>query len=95
MYKISDEVMNFISKTMKTWGVELTAGGKRITKAKIQKVSFQEDAQSPLLFMIVMIPLNHILRKCNAGYKLSKSHEKINHQIYMDDNKLFTKNKKN
>ena len=27
MYKISDEVINFIEKTMKTWSVELTAGG--------------------------------------------------------------------
>ena len=26
MYKISDEVINFIDKTMKTWRVELTAG---------------------------------------------------------------------
>ena len=28
MYKISDEVINFIEKTMKTWKVELTAGGR-------------------------------------------------------------------
>ena len=41
-----------------------------------------------------MMPLNHILRKCTAGYKLSRSQEKINHLMYMDDIKLFTKNKK-
>ena len=29
-----------------------------------------------------MMPLNHILRKYTAGYKLSKSQEKINHLIY-------------
>ena len=28
MYKISDEVINFIEKTMNTWRVELTTGGK-------------------------------------------------------------------
>ena len=38
--------------------------------------------------------LNHILRKCSAGYKLSKSQEKINHLKYMDDVKLFAKNEK-
>ena len=38
------------------------------------------------------MPLNHILRKCTAGYKLSRSYEKINHLIYMDDIKLFAKN---
>ena len=36
--------------------------------------------------------LNHILRKCTAGYQLSRSQEKINHQMYMDDIKLFAKN---
>ena len=41
-----------------------------------------------------MMPLNHILRKCTAGYKLSKSQEKINHLMYMDDIKLFAKNEK-
>ena len=41
-----------------------------------------------------MMPLNHIFRKCTAGYKHSKSQEKINHLMYMDDIKLFTKNQK-
>ena len=27
MYKISDEIIKFIEKTMKTWKVELIAGG--------------------------------------------------------------------
>ena len=41
-----------------------------------------------------MMPLNHILRKCTAGYKLSRSQKKINHLMYMDDIKLFAKNEK-
>ena len=28
------------------------------------------------------MPLNHILRKCTAGYKLSRSQEKINLLMY-------------
>ena len=40
------------------------------------------------------MPLNHILRKCAAGYKLSRSQEKINQLMYMDDIKLFAKNEK-
>ena len=40
-----------------------------------------------------MMPLNHILRKCTAEYKLSRSQEKINHLMYMDI-KLFAKNEK-
>ena len=33
MYKISNEVINFIDKSMKTWRVELTAGGRRLAEA--------------------------------------------------------------
>ena len=94
MYKISDEVINFIEKTMKTWKVELTAGGRSLNEAKVQRGIFQEVALSPLLFIIVMMSLNHILRKCTAGYRLSKSQEKINHLMYVDDIKLFAKNEK-
>ena len=90
MYKISHEVINFIEKTMKTWRVELTTGGRSLAETKIQRGIFQE-ALSPLL---AMMPLNQILRKCIAGYKLSRSQEKINHLMYMDDIKLFAKNEK-
>ena len=93
MYKISHEVINFIEQTMQTWRVELTAGGRSIAETKIQRVIFQGDALSPLLFIRAMMPLNHILRKCAAGYKLTRSQE-INHLIYMDDIKLFAKNEK-
>ena len=76
MYKISEEVINFIDKTITTWRVELTAGGRKLAEAKIQRVIFQGDALSPLLFIIAMMPLNHILRKWTAGYKLGTSQEK-------------------
>ena len=94
MYKISPEVINFIEKNMKNWRVELTAGGKSLAETKIQRGIFQGDALSPQLFIIAMMPLNHILRKCTAGYKLRRSQEKINHLMYMDDIKLFAKNEK-
>ena len=72
MYKISDEVINFIEKTMKTCREELTAGGKSLAEAKIQRGIFQGDALSALLLIIALMPFNHILRKCTAEYKLSK-----------------------
>ena len=94
MYKISHGVINFIEQTMKTWRVELTAGGRSIAETKIQKGIFQGDALSPLLFIISIMPLNHVLRKFTTGYKLSRSQEKINHLMYMDDIKSFAKNEK-
>ena len=94
MYQIS-EVINFIEKTMKIWRVEMTAGGTILAEAKIQRGIFQGDAPVPLLFVITMMPLNQIHRKCTGGYKLHKLQGKINHPIYMDDIKLFAKMKKN
>ena len=73
IYKILYEVINFIEKIIKTWIVEFTAGGRSLAEAKNQRGIFQGDALSPLLFIIAMMPLNHKLRKCTAGYKLSRS----------------------
>ena len=91
-YKISHEVINFIEETMKIWRDELKAAGKSLAETKIQRGIFQGYALSPLLFIIAMMPLNHILRKFTAGYKLSRSQEKINQLMYMDD--IIAKNEK-
>ena len=77
---------------MQNWRMELTAGEKSLTGVKFSKEMFQGDALSSLLFVIVMMPINYILRKCTVGYKLHKSQGKINHLMYMDDIKLFAKN---
>ena len=39
-----------------------------------------------------MMPLNHILRGFAGGYKLTKSQEKISHQMYIGDIKQSAKN---
>ena len=74
--------------------MELTAGGRNLAAANLQRGIFQGDALSPLLFIIAKMTLNQIFRKCTTGYKFSKSPETINHLIYIDDIKLFAKNEK-
>ena len=61
------KVINGIEKTMKTWRVELTAEGRNLAEAKMQRGIFLGDTQSLLLFIIAMMPLNYILRNCTAG----------------------------
>ena len=43
--------------------------------------------------MVGIMPLNQILRKCTTGKKTSKSQENIDQLMYMNDIKLFAKNK--
>ena len=80
---------------MKNWRVELTAREKKLAEVKIQRGIFQGDVLPPLLFIIAMMPLNHILSKCTSNcYKLTKSQEKINCPMHTEDIKLFAKNEK-
>ena len=72
MYKIFVKVINFMLEAMKNWKGKLVAGGKTFAKVKIQWGIFNADAISPLLFLINMIPLNHMLRKCTRVYKFAK-----------------------
>ena len=51
---------------MKNWRVILTEGGRRLAEVKIREGIFQGDALSSLLFVIAMMLLNYILRKCTG-----------------------------
>ena len=42
MYKISREVIHFIDKTIKTWIVELTSGGRSLAETTIQTGIFKD-----------------------------------------------------
>ena len=41
-----------------------------------------------------MMPLNYILMMYTRAYTFTKSQEKINHLMYMDEVKQFAKNEK-
>ena len=94
MYKIPDQTVQFIEKTMQIRRGESTVGSQSLTEVKIQRGIFQEVTLSSWLLVIAMMPLNLILLKCTAGHKLSKLQEKNNHLMYMDDIKLLAKNEK-
>ena len=89
MHTITNKVIKFIMKAIKNWKMELTEGGKTSAEVKIQR-----DVLTLFLFVKAMMPFDHILTKCTGGYQVTKLQEKINHLIYMDITKLFTKNEK-
>ena len=67
---------------------------KNFSRVKILRGVFPGDVLSSLLFVIVIIPLNYIHRKCSRGYKFIKLQDKINQLMYMGDINLSAKNEK-
>ena len=46
------------------------------------------------MFVLALILLSLILRKAKAAYEFSESKEKINHLLFMDDLKLYSRSEK-
>ena len=69
----------------------LTCGRETLREIPIKRGIFQRDALSPLLSVIVLIPLTLILRTANPGYEFQTA-ETINHVLFVDDLKLYSKN---
>ncbi|XP_047481697.1 uncharacterized protein LOC125034100 [Penaeus chinensis] len=92
MFGVAVNVRSFTSESMKQWNTELNAGQNRLGNVKTKQGMFQRDSLSPLQFVMTMILLTLMLRKTNIVYEVKKKGEIINHLLFMDDLKLFTKN---
>ena len=46
------------------------------------------------MFVLALIPLSLILRKAKAVYEFLESNEKINHLLFMDSLKLYSRSEK-
>ena len=62
-----------VNTSMKQWNTELTEVNQRIGNVKVRPRIFQGDGPSPLLFVLVMIPLTLVLRQTKVSYELKKS----------------------
>ena len=83
LVQVSENIVEFIRKSMKNWKTNLTSGGEYLANVRIGRDIFQGNSLSPLLFVICMIPLCQILRKLKSEYTL-KNGEKLN-DFFMDD----------
>ena len=92
--KVSQNVKKLLLQTMNSWRVEMMCRNEVIGEVSIRRGIFQEDALSPLLFVISIIPLTSILRKAAPGYEFSSKKVKMNHLIYMDNLKIYGKTQK-
>ena len=94
LVNVADNVRCLLSNSMKNWKVELTVDKEKLGEVSIRRGIFQGDSLSPLLFIIVLIPLSIILRQTNYGYYMSKESLPINHLLFMDDLKLYSRSEK-
>ena len=75
LVQVSEDIVQFIRKSIKNRNINLTSCGEYLAKVDITVGTFQGDTLSPLLFVICMIPLTQILRTAESGHTL-KNQEK-------------------
>ena len=83
----AQNIKKLVANSLTGWKTELISNGQSLGNVDIKRGIFQGDSLSPLLYVITMIPLTLILRKCEAGYSYGNN-AKINHLLFMDDFKL-------
>ena len=74
---------------MPNWKKIPTSSGTRLAEVNIRRGIFQGYSLSPLPFIVAMIPVTRVLERMEIGYQLKKGGSRINHLMFMDDNKLF------
>ena len=94
LFGVAENIKSLLVNSMEKWKVMLCSGNSELSEAEIKQGIFQEDSLSSLVFVLALIPLSLILRKAKAAYQFSESKEKINHLLFMDGLKLYSRNKK-
>ena len=88
MVRGAKNMITIISNSMMNWKTVLTSGETDLGQMNIRRGIFQGDSLSPLLFVLIMLPLTLVLRKMRAGYRLAKDMMPVNRLLFMDDLKL-------
>ena len=92
MFKISKQIINFLIRAMGKSRGTLTVGGLALAEVKIQRsVSLWRLIIANIICNCSEVTLSFI-KKCIGGYQFTKSHEKNNHFLYVDNIKTFTRN---
>ena len=95
MFGVAENVKSLLVNSMEKWTVMLCSGNSEIGEVEIKQGIFQGDSLSPLLFVLALIPLGLILRKAKAAYEFSESKENINHLLFLDNLKLYSRSERN
>ena len=94
LFGVAENIKSLLVNSMDKWKVMLCSGNSELDEIKIKQGIFQRDCLSSLVLVLVLIPLSLILRKAKAAYEFSGSKEKINHLLFMDDLKSYSRSEK-
>ena len=94
LFGVTENIKSLLANSMEKWKVVLCSGNSELGEVEIKRGIFQGDSLSFLVFVLALIPLGLILRKTKATYKFSESKEKINHLLFMDIVKLYSRSEK-
>ena len=92
MMGVAPNVRELMENSMKKWKTDLSASGEQLGTVDIKRGIFQGDSFSPLLFVMIMIPMTMILKENKTGFKFGNTGESLNHLLFMDDLKLYASN---
>ena len=68
MFGVAKNIVTLIENSMANWKTVLTSNQMVLGTVGINRGIYKGDSLSPLLFVIIMIPLSLILRDTRAGY---------------------------
>ena len=94
LFRVAENIKSLLVNSMEKWKVMLCSGNSELGKVEIKWGNFPGDSLSSLVFVLASIPLSLILQKAKAAYEFSESKEKINHLLFRDDLKLYSRNEK-
>ena len=94
LFGVAENIKSLLVNSMEKWKVMPCSGKSELGEVEIKPGIFQGDSLSPLVFVLALIPLSMIFRKAKTAYEFSESKEKINHFLFMDDLKLYSRREK-
>ena len=94
MFGVADNIKSLSVNSIEKCKVKICSENSELGEVEIKRGIFQGDSLSPLVFVLALIPLGLILRKTKIAFEFSESKEKINHLLFMDDLKLYSRSEK-
>ena len=82
MVGIADNIVNLFENSKETWRIELIACNESLGEVHIRRGIFKGDSFSPLIFVVVLIPLSIILNETDLGYVTSRNQKLKSSLVY-------------